>query len=171
MPSEEFYSTSLQKVFDATNTFNPSLELSYWSFGLETAQKWRERLNMERVEKWDSVLQNLSKLPEVIAKRTGEKVYLNTESASDFWENLDRRTQHLSFAWAMGPLPGKMVDQKIMLNSLKEALVSWNFRQIWDTDMPLCAMTATRLHQPSRGCGDDEMPPAGCLRLSHTRCQ
>ena len=27
-------------------TFNPTFELAYWAFGLETAQRWRERLGM-----------------------------------------------------------------------------------------------------------------------------
>lgn len=43
-------------------TVNPSFELAYWYFGLNTAQKWRERQGLERNEEWDRILTKLSPL-------------------------------------------------------------------------------------------------------------
>lgn len=44
------------------STINPSLELSYWHFGLKVAQEWRERKGEPRDEKWDDILNKLSPL-------------------------------------------------------------------------------------------------------------
>ena len=40
-----------QEIYKPDSTINPAFELSYWSFGLKTAQKWRERLGIKRNEK------------------------------------------------------------------------------------------------------------------------
>ena len=45
-----------QEIFPKDRTFNPTFELTYWRWGLETAQRWRERLKLKRDEKWDHVL-------------------------------------------------------------------------------------------------------------------
>lgn len=45
------------------STINPTLELSYWHFGLKVAQQWRERKGEPRDEKWDDILNKLSTLP------------------------------------------------------------------------------------------------------------
>ncbi len=52
-----------QEIFPKTNTFNPTFELTYWRWGLETAQQWRLRLGLPRDEKWEAVLKNLAKPP------------------------------------------------------------------------------------------------------------
>ena len=38
---------------------NSTVELSYWAYGLETAQKWRKRLGMPEKEEWNKVLEKL----------------------------------------------------------------------------------------------------------------
>ena len=38
------------------STINPTFELAYWRFGLETAQRWRERLGLPREPRWDRVI-------------------------------------------------------------------------------------------------------------------
>ena len=50
-----------QERFPKTATLNPTFELTYWRWGLETAQKWRERLGMSRDPEWDRVLEKLAK--------------------------------------------------------------------------------------------------------------
>ena len=55
IPAQESYSRTLQ------NTINPTFELAYWHWALEIAQKWRQRLGMERDEQWDRIIQNLSR--------------------------------------------------------------------------------------------------------------
>ncbi|RYY18442.1 MAG: hypothetical protein EOO36_08135, partial [Cytophagaceae bacterium] len=53
-----------QERFRAEDTFNPTFELVYWHWALETAQKWRERLGQPRNAKWDDVLARLAPLPQ-----------------------------------------------------------------------------------------------------------
>ena len=63
-----------QEIFPKDNTFNPTFELTYWRWGLETAQQWRQRLGLPRDEKWDAVLKDLAKPP------VGDGKYLFTET-------------------------------------------------------------------------------------------
>ena len=49
-----------QEIHPPERTLDPSFELAYWRFGLETAQTWRERLGLGRERKWDRVLARLS---------------------------------------------------------------------------------------------------------------
>ncbi|MBN2180815.1 MAG: hypothetical protein JW715_02785, partial [Sedimentisphaerales bacterium] len=43
------------------STINPTFELAYWYWTLDTAQKWRQRLGIQREPKWDKVIKNLSR--------------------------------------------------------------------------------------------------------------
>jgi len=52
-----------QENHPARETWNPTYELEYWHFGLKTAQKWRERLDLTRHKDWDTIIAKLSKLP------------------------------------------------------------------------------------------------------------
>ena len=52
-----------QEIFPKDKTFNPTFELTYWRWGLETAQQWRHRLGLPRDEKWDAVLKDLARPP------------------------------------------------------------------------------------------------------------
>jgi len=44
------------------STVNPAFEMSYWHFGLKTAQQWRERLGKDRIAEWDGILEGLAPL-------------------------------------------------------------------------------------------------------------
>ncbi len=68
-----------QEIHPARTTSNPGFELAYWRFGLETAQRWRERLGLPRDPAWDRVVAQLSPLP----SRDG--LYVNAESAPETW--------------------------------------------------------------------------------------
>ena len=37
-----------QEIYDQATSQNPSFELAYWQWALETAQQWRLRLGMDR---------------------------------------------------------------------------------------------------------------------------
>jgi hypothetical protein len=52
-----------QECSGPEKTFNPSFDLAYWRWGLETAQKWRERSGLKRIASWDKVLNGLAPLP------------------------------------------------------------------------------------------------------------
>jgi hypothetical protein len=143
-----------QENFDPLGTFNPTFEIEYWRFGLETAQAWRERLGRKRVKAWDRVLARLPALP------TKDGLYLATESQPDLWERARSprcnrhaahdcpNRDHPSFAAALGYLPGRGVELTTMARTLDAVLAHWDLRQTWGWDWPMLAMTATRLGRP-----------------------
>jgi hypothetical protein len=143
-----------QENFPATETFNPTFELEYWRFGLQTAQAWRERMGMKRDRNWDRVLAQLSPLP------LKDGLYLAAESQPDLWSRAAApqckgkaapecpNRDHPSFVAALGYLPGKDVDRAAMARTLDAVLARWDLRQTWGWDWPMLAMTATRLGRP-----------------------
>jgi hypothetical protein len=50
-----------QEIYDQGTSQNPSFELAYWQWALETAQKWRERRRQRRNEKWDHIIRRCSR--------------------------------------------------------------------------------------------------------------
>jgi hypothetical protein len=128
-----------QEIHPPRTTFNPAFELAYWRFGLETAQRWRERLGMAREPRWDRVLDHLSALP----SRDG--LYVNAESAPGTFADRDQRRDHPTLLAPCGMLPCEQVDREMMRRTLREVMRAWNFEQTWGWDYPLIAMTAARL--------------------------
>ena len=55
---------TVPEITNCETAHNPAFELSYWQFGLRTAQTWRERLGLPRNPDWDKVLHNLAPLPQ-----------------------------------------------------------------------------------------------------------
>ena len=51
-----------EKHTDYAHNLNPTMELGYWKWALETAQDWRVRLGMPRNEKWQDVIDHLAPL-------------------------------------------------------------------------------------------------------------
>jgi hypothetical protein len=143
-----------QENFEPTSTFNPTFEIEYFRFGLETAQAWRERLGMKRDRHWDRVLARRSPLPQ----RDG--LYRAAVSQPDLWTRAASAAckghaapecpnrDHPSFVAALGYLPGKDVDRATMARTLDAVLGAWDLRQTWGWDWPMLAMTATRLGKP-----------------------
>ena len=131
-----------QEIYKPDSTINPAFELSYWRFGLETAQKWRERLGLERNKKWDKVINNLSKLPQ------NNGCYQNAENALNTFKNEADRNDHPALLGSFGMLPNETIDRKIMEKTLEKVLKSWNWESTWGWDYPLIAMTAARVGRP-----------------------
>jgi hypothetical protein len=143
-----------QENFAPLATFNPTFEIEYFRFGLETAQTWRKRLGLPRDRNWDKVLAGLSKLPEK------EGLYLAAESQPDLWDRARSAAcnrhaahecpnrDHPSFVAALGLLPGPDVDRAQMRRTLQAVLDHWDLRQTWGWDWPMLAMTAARLGEP-----------------------
>jgi hypothetical protein len=65
-----------QECFDAVTTFNPTYELAYWSWALQKAQEWKQRLGLPRDKKWDEIINNLAPLPQLIMYISLLKVHL-----------------------------------------------------------------------------------------------
>jgi hypothetical protein len=132
-----------QEIFPPEKTYNPTFELAYWAFGLETAQKWRQRLGLPRNPKWDDVLNKLSDLP------VKDGLYVNAESHPDTFTDPAQRRDHPSLLAALGMLPpGKMADPEIMRRTLRKVFESWEWSQTWGWDYPMVAMTAARVGEP-----------------------
>jgi hypothetical protein len=131
-----------QEIYRPETTMNPAFELSYWAYGLKTAQKWRERLGLGRNEKWDHVLEHLSALPQ------NNDCYQNTETALNTFEGAFNRNDHPTLLGAYGMLPYENIDVEMMRRTLHKVLETWNWQRTWGWDYPLVAMTAVRVGEP-----------------------
>jgi hypothetical protein len=119
-------------------TINPTYELAYWHWALETAQRWRLRLGLPRDPHWDHVLAGLAQ-PTV---RDG--VYAAVEKPA-----LDLRDDHPAVLSALGMVPPTpLIDPAIMRRTLAGVLKNWDWSSTWGWDYPMIAMTATRLGEP-----------------------
>ena len=132
-----------QEVFPKDRTINCSYELTYWRWGLETAQAWRERLGLGRASSWDRVLRDLAR-PAV-----ADGKYLFAESAPDTYTDRRWARDHPSVTAALGVLPGPGVDRETMRRTLRWIWQNWSWPDTWGWDYPMLAMTAARLGEPA----------------------
>ncbi|HTV39816.1 MAG TPA: hypothetical protein VMF08_04530 [Candidatus Sulfotelmatobacter sp.] len=133
-----------QELYPKNKTRNPTFELTYWRWGLQTAQQWRERLGLAREPKWDDVLNKLAPLPVADGK------YLFTETTPDSYTNPKWRADHPAVLDALSFVPGPGVDPTIMSNTFDWVWSHWTWRETWGWDYPAMAMTAARLGEPER---------------------
>ncbi|HEY7516276.1 MAG TPA: glycoside hydrolase family 65, partial [Vicinamibacteria bacterium] len=133
-----------QEVFPKDRTTNCAFELAYWRWGLETAQKWRERSGKPREPAWDRVLARLAPLA------VAEGKYLFAESAGDSYRDPRWARDHPSVTAALGVLPGRDVDPSTMRRTLDWIWTHWSWPDTWGWDYPMVAMTAARLGDPER---------------------
>ncbi len=132
-----------QEIYDQGTSQNPSFELAYWQWALQTAQTWRERLGMNRDEKWDHVIKHLAPVPQKDGK------YVALGSHPDTWDNIDSRHDHPTMLAPLGILPGTGVERATMERTLDAVLTTWDWEtKIWGWDYPMIAMTAARLGRP-----------------------
>ena len=131
-----------QEIHPPGKTFNAGFELAYWRYGLETAQRWRERLGRARDAGWDRVLAHLSPLP------TQDGLYVNAESAPGTFTTSAERRDHPTLLAPCGMLPCAGVDREMMRRTLVEVMRAWHFNETWGWDYPLIAMTAARIGEP-----------------------
>ncbi len=133
-----------QECFPAATTTNPPFELAYWYWGLSMAQEWRERLEMPRVQAWDSVLEKLS------APAVSEGLYLLAENTPDSYS--EKYTHdHPAVLGALGMLPQTpLLDTAIMHSTFNHIWQNWQWDKTWGWDFPMTAMTATRLGLPAK---------------------
>ncbi|MEP7000885.1 MAG: glycoside hydrolase family 65 [bacterium] len=131
-----------QESHPPATTFNSTFELAYWEFGLETAQRWRQRLGLAREPGWDRVIQGLSPLP----MRDG--LYVNAESAPETFTDKQQRRDHPTLLGAYGFVASNRVDKDAMRRTLRRVLDGWQWDDTWGWDYPLVAMTAARLGEP-----------------------
>jgi hypothetical protein len=132
-----------QEIHHPATSQNPSFELAYWRWALETARVWRERLALPREKKWDHIVNHLAPLPQKDGK------YVALESHPDTWHNVASRHDHPTMLAPLGMLPGTGVDRATMDRTLDAVLQMWDWEtKIWGWDYPMIAMTAARLGHP-----------------------
>ena len=146
-----------QENYDPLTTVNPTFELEYFRWALQTAQRWRERQGMPRKAEWDSAIARLAPPP----MRNG--LYLPVENMSDFWERAQspacrghaeadtcKNRDHPSFLMAYGFIAGSRIDPQAMRRTLDAVSANWDLRQTWGWDFPMLAMAAARLGEPEK---------------------
>jgi hypothetical protein len=134
-----------QEIHDPAASQNPSFELAYWRWALETAQRWRVRAGLPREAAWDRIIAHLPPLPEKDGK------YVALESVPDTWDNPASRHDHPQMLMPLGFLPETpFVDRATMNRTLDAVLKEWDWEtKIFGWDYPMVAMTATRLGRPA----------------------
>jgi hypothetical protein len=131
---------SVPEHTDAMQTCDPTFELAYWRFGLETAQLWRKRAGLSPDPKWQDVLDRLSPLPQA------DGLYLMMRGQTDTYTKWN--WEHPSLLGAYGMQPGDGVDPQVMRRSLAKILDVWQWDRGWGWDFPMAAMTAAKLNEP-----------------------
>jgi hypothetical protein len=140
---------------DHSNQWNPTFEVAYWRWGLETAQRWRELLGLQREAAWDHVLQHLPPL----ATRDG--LYVAGATATETFTKPGLNTSHPCMLAPLGMLDGAMVDRPTMARTLHRMMQNWDWNNTWGWDYPMMAMTAARL-----GEGETALQ---ALLMNHTK--
>lgn len=134
-----------QETLRPAETVNPPFELSYWHYGLNIAQQWRERAGLKRVEQWDEVINGLSSL----ASKDG--LYLAAESAPQTYQDRRFTSDHPAVLGAYGILPrNRLFETDGMKNTLHWVWDNWNWDHTWGWDYPMTAMCAARLGETEK---------------------
>jgi hypothetical protein len=129
-----------QESLNRETTINPVFELVYWYWGLKTAQEWRHHLGMEPEPLWTEILNKLSPLP------VRDGLYLCSEDTRDSYSNQRYMSDHPVVSGILGVLPEtKLVDKKILGNSLDSIMTKWNWESTWGWDFPMLAMSAASI--------------------------
>lgn len=134
IPAQESYGD------DRARNLNPTFELAYWYWGLEIAQRWRQRLGLERDVKWDRVMRLLSR-PTI---RDGVYTGIETPPYTIYRD-------HPSMAAALGFVPQTpLIDPNTMKRTFDNVMRTWDWKSTWGWDYPMLAMTAARLGEPEK---------------------
>jgi hypothetical protein len=129
-----------QECYDRFTAKDPTFELAYWWWGLEIAQRWRERLGGARAAHWTTVQDRLT------APHQTDGRY--DAIATDPYL---RREDHPSLLGGFGMVPQTpVVDPNVMRATLLDVLADWQWESAWGWDFRLVAMTATRVGEPAR---------------------
>jgi hypothetical protein len=142
-----------QERYNPEETFNPTYELQYWRWALNTAQRWRKRLGMQPNKKYALILQKLSIPPQK------DGVYLAAESAPDAYTNPKLKTDHPAVLAAYGMLPyNNKLDTMVMKKTFNLVWDVWDWKDTWGWDFSMTAMTAARLNMPEKAIDALFMP-------------
>lgn len=125
-----------EKHTDLAHNLNPTMELAYWKWALETAQQWRIRLNLPADPQWQKVIDGIA------APTVRNGIYPAMEIPVE-------NSPSTMTTFMYGVLPGKGIDKDAMRNTLHRVShpdVPQN-AVTWGTAM--MAMCAARLNEPN----------------------
>jgi hypothetical protein len=124
-----------EKHLDYAHNLNPTMEVAYWKWALETAQQWRIRLGMAPDPKWADVIAHIA-TPTV---RNG--VYPAMELPVE--DSPSGMTTFMD-----GALPGRGIDQDAMRNTLHRVAHADGVQSAITWGTAMMAMCAARLNEP-----------------------
>lgn len=134
-----------QESLSRETTINPVFETVYWHWGLKTAIEWKKRLGEEPDPLWTDVYKNLPELP------VKDGLYLCSEDTKDSYSNPKYMSDHPIVSGIKGVMPDtRLVDDRILGNSLDTILKKWNWRSTWGWDFPMLAMSAASIGREER---------------------
>jgi hypothetical protein len=124
-----------EKHTDLAHNLNPTMELAYWKWALETAQQWRIRMNLPPDPKWQDVIEHLA------APTVRNGIYPAMELPVE-----NSPSGMTTFMY--GVLPGRGIDKDAMRNTLHRVSHpdAPQNAVTWGTAM--MAMCAARLDEP-----------------------
>lgn len=116
-------------------------DLAYWRWGLDAAQRWRERCGLARDPHWDDVRQHLAPLP------TQDGVFVHSAEWHDTYTR--RAWEHPDPVGVLGMLPPiKGVDNDTAHRTVVKVWQTWDWNRTWGWDCPWMAMAAARVGEP-----------------------
>lgn len=130
----------VQENHDPMTTKNPAFEVEYWRFTLNIAIEWARRLKREVSACWRDTADKMA----VMTVKDG--CYLAHENCPDTYGAF--AGDHPSMLCSYGLIDSGRVDARIMENSLKRVVESWDYTSLWGWDFAVMAMTAVRLGNP-----------------------
>ena len=117
-------------------------DLAYWRWGLDQAQRWRERLGLAREPHWDEVRQHLASLP------VRDGVFVHSAEWDDTYTK--RAFEHPDPVGVFGMLPPiDSVDRETAHRTLLKVWQTWDWNRCWGWDFPWMAMAAARVGEPA----------------------
>jgi len=124
-----------EKHTDLAHNLNPTMELAYWKWALETAQQWRVRLGLAPDAHWQDVIDHMA-TPTV---RDG--IYPAMELPAE-------SSPSTMTTFMYGVLPGHGIDKQAMSNTLRRVAHTEAPQNAVTWGTAMMAMTAARLNQP-----------------------
>jgi hypothetical protein len=124
-------------------TVNPTFELAYWRFGLDTAVRWKERQGQSAPKLWTQVLENLAPLPIV------DDAYAVYEGIPDMWTSNDTTNDHPAMTGIYGLLPppstGSPINLTVAQNTAEKVKELWALEDSYGWDFSMLALNSLRL--------------------------
>ena len=116
-------------------------DLAYWRWGLDQAQRWRERMGQTRESHWDAVRDHLAPLPTV------DGVFVHSAEWHDTYTK--RAWEHPDPIGVLGMLPPmEGVDHETAHRTVLRVWETWDWTKCWGWDFPWMAMAAARNGEP-----------------------